>query len=592
MNRRVWGRRRPARRLASWGALAAAVLAFAGCVNDPLQTRLQSGEESEAERYGVKTVGDVTSVGNADPIPVATVGLVVGLDGTGGDPAPDNYRAQLEEQLTKEGVKDVKRVLADPSNALVVVTALVPPGAAEGAPIDVEVALPPHPGKATSLRGGCLRPCVLCNYNYTKNLEPSYAGSNLALKGTRMMRCEGPVVVGMGDGEEADRLKRGRVWNGGRCLKVNPLLLVLNPEYQQGRVAAMAADRINEAFRGGAADAPDQAVAVAHDNLALELHVPAAYKLNLPRYLRVVRLVPMQEPGAAADGRSYPDHIARDLLDPARTVTAALRLEALGQQSLPALRAGLESPHPLVRFCAAESLAYLDCPAGGEELGRDVAKQPLLRAYALTALASLDESVSHVQLRDLLLTSADAETRYGAFRALRALDENDPLVRGDFLNDSFWLHRVAPDAAPLVHVSTARRPEIVLFGQEPALRPPFSVLAGEFVVRATADDDACLVTRFSTHGGENRKRCPLKVEDVLRTMADMGATYAEALEMLRQARRCDCLTCELKSDALPQAVTVQELDRAGKAGDLVDSDGKLIAAPQDLGATPTLYGNK
>jgi hypothetical protein len=591
MNRRVSDLLRPAR-LAPWGALAAALLGLAGCVSGPEQARLQSGEESEAERYGVQTVGDVTKVGNADPVPVASVGLVVGLEGTGGDPAPDNFRTQLEDQLAKQNVKDIKRVLADPRHALVVVTALVPPGAAAGVPLDVEVSLPPHPGKATSLRGGRLLPCTLFNYNYTKNLEPGYAGSNMALRGTPMVRCEGPVLVGVGDGDEADRLKHGRIWNGGRCLKINPLLLVLNPESQQGRIAALAADRINEAFRGGGAGAPDQAVAVAHDNLALELHVPPAYKLNLPRFLRVVRLVPLQEANDAADGRPYRQHLADDLREPARTVTAALRLEALGAASVPALKAGLESDHPLVRFCAAEALAYLDCPAGGDELGRDVAKQPLLRAFALTALASLDESVSHVQLRDLLLTSGDAETRYGAFRALRSLDENDPLVQGEFLNDAFWLHRVAPDAPPLVHVSTARRAEIVLFGQEAALHAPFSVLAGEFVVRATPDDDACLVTRFPPGGGERRKRCPLTVEGVLRTMAGMGATYPEALEFLQQARRCDCLSCELRNDALPQAVTVQDLARTGKAGDLVNSDGQIIAAPQDLGATPTLYSNK
>src|SRR6202011_837777 len=123
-----------------------------------------------------------------------------------------------------------------------------------------------------------------------------------------------------------------------------------------------------------------------------------------------------------------------------------------------------------------------------EELGKAVVKQPMLRSFALTALASLDESVSRFQLRELLTTSADDETRYGAFRALRALDENDPLVQGEFLNDSFWLHRVAPDAPPLAHVSTTRRAEIVLFGETPTLKPPFSFLAGQFAVTATPGD--------------------------------------------------------------------------------------------------------
>jgi hypothetical protein len=582
---------RSAAGIALWGVLAA--LGLVGCVG-PQQTRLQSGDESEAERYGLKTVGDVCDVGNADPVPLGYVGLVTGLDGTGGEPAADNYRSMLVEQLGKEQVKNVKQMLADSDNALVVVTAMLPPGANKGDPVDVEVALPPHAGKATSLRGGVLRSCVVCDYNYTKTVNPNYAGSNLPLKGTPAVKCGGPVLVGLGDGDDGDRVKHGRIWNGGRCLRDNPLLLLLKPESQQARIACLAGERITEAFRGGPTDAPDQAVAVAHDNLAIELHVPPAYKLNLPHFLRVVRLVPLQgspdqREGKDGAGRSYRERLAEDLLDPARTVTAALRLEALGQGSIPALKEGLKSTHPLVRFCAAESLAYMDCPAGGEELGRAVAKQPLLRAFALTALASLDESVSQTQLRDLLLASDDDETRYGAFRALRSLNEDDPLVQGEFLNHSFWLHRVPTDAPPLVHISTTRRAEIVLFGEEPTLKPPFSFLAGEFAVTATPDDENCTVSRFPHSGGVQRKQCSLKLDDLLRTMAAMGAMYPEAIELLQQAHRCDCLSCRVRSDALPQAISVFELAAAGKNGDMLNADGEIVSAPQDLGVTPTLY---
>jgi flagellar P-ring protein FlgI len=594
MNRRISDHLRPALRLAPWAALAAALAGLIGCTDLQQATRLQAGEENEVERYGLKTIGDVTTVGNAEPIPLGTVGLVVGLEGTGGDPAPDNYRTQLEDQLTKEGVKDVKRELASASHALVVVTALLPPGAAKGDPVDIDVSLPPHAGKATSLRGGYLRECTLTDYDYTKHLDPNYKGGNMLLPGHPCVRCEGPVLVSLGDGDEAARVKHGRIWGGGRCLRPNPLLLLLNPEYQQARVAYLAATRINDAFRGGDGDTPDKSTAVASNNLAIELHVPEAYKLNLPRFLRVVRLIPLQgSPDYAGkdDPRPYRQRLAEDLLDPARTVVAALRLEALGQTSIPALKAGLQSPHPLVRFCSAESLAYLDCPAGGEELGAAVAKQPMLRAFGLTALASLDESVSHAQLRELLTTSADDETRYGAFRALRALDEHDPLVQGEFLNDSFWLHRVAPDAPPLVHISTARRAEIVLFGEEPTLKPPFSFLAGQFAVTAT-DDDRCTVSRFPPQGGVKRKECSLKLEDLLRTMAAMGGTYPEAIELLQQAQRCESLSCRVRSDALPQAVSVFELARAGKTGDLLNADGQVVAAPQDLGGTPNLFSNK
>ena len=161
-------------------------------------------------------------------------------------------------------------------------------------------------------------------------------------------------------------------------------------------------------------------------------------------------------------------------------------------------------------------------------------------------------------------------------------------MKGELLNDSFWLHRVAPDTAPLVHVSTTRRAEIVLFGQEPRLKAPFSFLAGEFAITATGDEDRCTVSRFPHRGGVKRKQCSLRLEDVLRNMADLGATYPEVIELLHQADRCNCLSCPVQRDALPKAVSVKDLASAGK-NSLVSPEGEILAAPQDLGATPTLY---
>ncbi len=501
------------------------------------------------DRYGLQTVGDVTTVGNADSLPLGGVGLVVGLEGTGGEPANDNYRTMLEEELTKEGVKDIKRELANPNHALVVVTALYPVGAAKGAPIDVEVSLPPHSGKATSLRGGYLRECLLSNYDYTKHLDPNFKGSNVPLQGLPCAKCEGPVLVGMGDGDEAERVKHGRIWSGGRCLRPNPLLLLLNPEFQQARIAYLAATRINEAFRNGPADSPEESTAIASNNLAIELHVPPAYKLNLPRFLRVVRLVPLQarsdQSGAKpVDGDSYRQRLAADLLDPARTVTAALRLEALGQDSVPVLKGGLKSTNPLVRFCAAESLAYLDCPAGGEELGADVAKQPMLRAFALTALASLDESVSHIQLERAADHVGRRTRRATAPSAPSAPERARPAGAGR-VSERFVL------AAPRGAGRSAADPRLD------------DAAGGDRAVRRGADAEAAVLLPGRPVRGDGRDgRRPLHGEPLpaaaaacsgssvrsswrtlLRTMAGMGGPYPEALELLQQAHRCDCLSC-------------------------------------------------
>jgi hypothetical protein len=571
------------------------LLALVGCATSTRQARLQVEEETERDRYGVKTVGDWTTVGHAEGVSLAGVGLVTGLAGTGGEAPADGYRAMLEDQLAKKGVRNVKELLASPDNALVLVSAHIPAGAAVGDPIDLEVTLPPR-SKAVSLRGGFLQECPLFNFDYAKRVSPNYQGPDHALKGNTMARGSGPLLVGFGDGDEAARVRRGRIWGGGRCVAETPFLLMLNADQQFGRVAALVAERVNQTF-GGAfhGSGPDsESVAKASNNLAIGLRVPPQYKLNIPRFLRVVRLVPLRENGDDASGtrdrRAYRQKLADDLLDPARTVTVALRLEALGQGSIPALRTGLESKHPLVRFCAAEALAYSGSPSCGDELGRAVDRQPALRAFALTALASLDEAVSRVKLRELLETSADDETRYGAFRALRALDEADQAVHGELLNNSFWLHRVAGNTPPLVHVSSTRRAEVVLFGEEPFLRAPFSFLAGEFTVTAAADDTRCTVTRVPLREAPpSRRQCSLKLADVLRTFAELGGMYPEAVELLQQVQECQSLSCRVRADALPQATTVFDLAKAGQSAGGEDEILRVLPGDQDLGLTPTLY---
>jgi hypothetical protein len=610
----MFHRRLTSRRLrtltVSFHLLLAGLLAVGGCHHPQTRGQSEDDEREKAEaKYEVRTIGDVTTVGNADPLAVGGVGLVVGLEGTGGDSPPSGYRSMLENELKKEGVPNVREVLASRETALVLVTAKIPAGARRGDPLDVEVTLPPG-SEATSLRGGYLRKCYLFNYDFTKNLVPTSAGGNRPVLGHPVAVAEGPLLVGFGDGDEAARLRQARIWGGARCRVDRPFYLVLNSDKQYASVAGAVADRINQSFHSSAAGGPGQELASAKNNLYVVLHVPPQYRHNLPRYLRVVRLVPLREPTAAgADRLTYRQRLEKDLLDPDRCVTAALRLEALGSDLVPALKEGLQSPHPLVRFCAAESLAYLGNPAAGEVLASMVENQPALRAFSLTALASLDEAVSHIKLRELL-AARDAETRYGAFRALRALDERDEAVKGELLNESFWLHKVAARSAPLVHVSSSRRAEVVLFGDEQQLKPPFVFQAGEFAVSAGDNDQRCTVVRvfLPAGAGEPRKliqQCSLRLEDVLRTLARLGGTYPEVVEMLRQAENCNCMSCRVVSDALPQATSVHELARAGSEwkkrewnpGDAADADAlallkqdeEIVKSRLDLGVTPNLF---
>ena len=63
--------------------------------------------------------------------------------------------------------------------------------------------------------------------------------------------------------------------------------------------------------------------------------------------------------------------------------------------------------------------------------------------------------------------------------------------------------------------------------------------------------------------GTDRRQCSLALYEVLKALGEVGGTYPEVVEFLRQANSCPCLTCALAVDALPQATSVYYLARHG-----------------------------
>ncbi|MFO0809911.1 MAG: flagellar basal body P-ring protein FlgI [Gemmataceae bacterium] len=575
--------------------LPAALAVIVGCTHP--QARLQSEDDGDRERdvsAEVKTIGDLTEVADVNAIPVIGIGLVTQLDGTGGGVPPGPERTTLEEALRKRGCENIKELFGSKTTSLVRIAASIPPGAKKGDPIDLFLSVPEN-SRTTSLRGGKLEECLLYNFDSTGRISAAVNPNGAEgrpdqmLRGHALVKCEGPVIAGVSTDAENDdppSLKRGVVWGGGRSLKPDgTFTLTINPDQQYARVAMRIAERINDTFHAPGAGAGSGEIATAKHKSYLMLTVPGAYRLNMARYLRVVRLVPLNE--TPPSDSEYVRKLSRQLLDPATTITAALRLEALGTQSISVLKVGLNSDVPLVRFAAAESLAYLGSPSCGEELGKQVAEQPFVQAFALTALASLNESVCRVKLQELL-SASNPETRFGAFRALRARDERDPLVVGEPCG-SFTLHRVAPGSAPQVHLATTKKPEVVLFGDGPKLVAPLTLVVGpEFTLRAEEGKSTCTISRFTTRRGKQTKECSLDVGDAIQALAALGGNFADAAELLRQADSSRGLNCALKVDALPKAPTVYDLARAGVklAGGRNES---LSAVSSDIGVTPTLY---
>jgi flagellar basal body P-ring protein FlgI len=562
--------------------ISAACLALTGCFG-PQSARLQSADENEpkeAKEPQVETIAKCAAFNPQQDIQVSGVGLVVGLNHTGGGAPPaSSLRDWLENDLKKKGVQNVRSLLESPSCAMVLVSARLPKGARRNDPVDVEVSLPDM-SHCTSLKGGYLTSCELFTFESTHAVNPNSRKPEQWLKGNPTVKAEGQVITELmgrvqvaqnanGDAAEYQNdepsQKGGQVYGGGHCLAELPMLLLMNPNYQQshpGRGAAGAAsqiaDKINMTFPGMRFGR--DGLATAKTPKMIQIGVPLQYRHDIEHYQLVVAAIPMDKMSPAAEN-TYRRRLAEELLDPVKCQFAAIQLEAMGEESVPALRAALVAQYPLSRFSAALSLTYLRKRDGVDELARLARQQPALRATCLAALASLDESICHARLVDLL-AEPDPQLRYGAFRSLQSLDERAMEIAGEKCRDAYWIHQVASDSMPMVHYLTSRRPEIVLFGSSPVLLPGLRLGFGGVYTVAVGEDGTCRLGRYTKDVVQ--KQCPAQVADVLRTLAEMDGCYSDAIDLLVKADANHKLSCELRHDALPQMVEPSQLERMAK----------------------------
>ncbi|MGL4461146.1 MAG: flagellar basal body P-ring protein FlgI [Planctomycetia bacterium] len=498
------------------------------------------------------TIGDYTAVDGMLPIKVEGIGLVVSLKGTGSDPQPNNFRDQMLEEMRKREVLNPNEILSSPDTAVVLLRAYLPPGVRKGEPIDVEVWVPPG-DETTSLRGGRLLEATL--------FENMIARGKIALRGEGLVRVEGPVLVAAGSKEADDSplLKKGKVVGQGIAMIDRNFRLAVSKEDRSGRRIKLLTQRINGRMFA-ARNGRRVGMASAHDEKVVDLELAPPYRFNIERYLLVVRRIPISN---NKFNTAALDELQDQLLQPKTTLEAALRLEALGSESISVLKKGLDSQYEFVRFTSAEALCYLNDAAGANELLKLAEEAPNYRPYALSALVALDQPVSRMHLARLL-QSESAELRYGAFRSLWAYDPQDPLLGGEKLGDGFHLHRVQSPASPMVHISRNFRREIVLFNPGQTLAPPFSLRAGDhLLVNAAADGgNVFLASIEAGPKGATTRRAESShaLDEILRHAIELGATYPDLVELLQQAKTCGALQARLEINALPRTLNLEALE--------------------------------
>jgi hypothetical protein len=512
--------------------------AACGCAGPAIRSQSPEVGALAGLEEDTKLVGDYALPWGLNAQRIERAALITGLPGTGSDPPPGPQRQALVADMQTRGVVEPNTLLASPATSLAWVHGYLPPGVRKGDRFDIMVEVPPD-NETTSLAGGWLMETRLAEMAVVRNVIRDGHVQGVA---------EGPLLVdpvSNGTLDPVSRL-RARVPGGGVSLTSRPIGLILTPENRSVAMSKRLGDCINRRFHAIIRGAK-RGVATPKTDRYIELEIPTVYRDNLARYVRVVRCVAVIEPPSGRHARL--ELLARQLEDPVTAPAAALRLEAIGKESIPTLRKALESRDAEIRFAAAEALAYLGESIAAQPLAEAAANLRSARPGALAALSVLDDA-NGIDALQSLLSSPSAETRYGAFRALWKMDRELPLVRGERLGDACSLHVLDVKGPALVHVTRSTRPEIVFFGTDHPLKDGLRAEAGGSIV-VVIDGTTATLSCFVPGQADRQIEVAAAADAVVRGIVELGGTYPDTVQFLQQASSQRALESRLAFDALP-----------------------------------------
>ena len=486
-----------------------------------------------------RLIGDVTRPLGLNWLKVESIALVTNLRGTGSDPRPSAQRNALENEMKTHDVQFPKRLLREKNTSMVAVRAYLPPAVSKGDRVDLEVFIP-RKSESSSLEAGWL---MRTRLREVRVLQGGLRTGHVIALG------EGPVVTEdtFRKGDDAKFQRRGHVFGGGVARVNRKLGLAVRSKGGLDRTSALIGKVINGRFHTYEQGVKQGVARPKRDNF-IELSVPSKYKYNISRYMRVIASLAIRESASERDARI--EQLQQDILDPERAGEASLQLEAIGKDALPVLKTVVKTTtDDLVRFHAAEALAYLDDSDAAQPLA-EAAQDRVLRWHALTALSRLSH-VSGYHALTSLLDDESAETRYGAFRALRTRDRRAPLVKGELLNNEFRLHQIPGKSQPLVHISKSRRREVILFGDAHYFKAPPVVYAGKIMI--TAKGTGLKVSHFVVGKADRQVTCRAELGDLIRAVSAVGGSYSDVVRMIQNAKEKGYLISRVVVDAKPNA---------------------------------------
>ncbi len=503
--------------------------------------------ETKKKPSDTSYVGDACSIWGLGYAKIEGIGLVTGLDGTGCNPEPSGQRDHLLADLrADESISKPTAALASKNTSMVLLRGLIPPGAKKGDRFDVEIATLPN-SQTTSLKYGRL---------HDARMRPMMPTGRTVKLGNVNARAAGSVLVDAVFESRQDEANQRHGWvlGGGQVLEERKLGLSVRLEDTKVKLTRSIAWSINQRF-SAVENGVREGVAHPKTDRIVEIVVPDDYRHNIGRYFQVLMRIAYDESPQNRVERI--ERLSREIMDPETSMLASLELEGVGEQATDILRRALKHPQPAVRFFAAQSLAYMQVPDGIDVLRQTAEESPQFRWHALRALASVGDHRAVdalVQLFDV----PSAETRYGAFDAIRMANPKEPLTEGRWLADDFFFHVLATNADPMVHVSRAKRPEVVLFGRQQAIADDFIYIESGLTIKGIGNG-RIQITRYLPQTGEVRKTCSNELVQLIPMMADMGCDYTTTVSVLRRAKQEGALPSRFVVNAVP---AIGKLDAA------------------------------
>jgi len=620
-----------------------------GCSSDPAP-RARSVSPTLVNNAPVplaNTVGAQTQLRGTTPMIVSGLGFVVGLDGTGGQPLPEEVAGTIEREMSLRSVgrsdaykgtalegRAPSDILRDPNTAVVIVMGAVPPGSTKGAVFDVYV----QALNADSLEGGQL---------FTTELRLGPPATYLAKTRQLIGAARGPIFINPypnARGSAGVRTNVGRVLNGGTVTSEGLAMEIVLPDGSHAR-ARQIEDAINQRFEADAYTTRG-VVARGRSGTSIALTMPAGYRDKPSEFVSLVRTLQLDLSAPQLYAQRYISAVEEDA---SLANDMAYALQALGPGALVPLRGVYNSPNETLRRMALQAGAGLnDQQAAPHLLGLARTGSPELQPDAISLVSRIDGSpIIDVELRKLL-DSPLLPVRVAAYEALtdRAVrvrrqriarearasrdlvrtplteKQIDLLAKAEIVGDpvrgiertlvagKFYLDTVSTMTSRdgLVYVTQQGTPRIALFGQDFTLRTPMllSLWDGELILVSDEASPTLRVGLRTRTGTRRVGECEPNLHELVKLLArepspddpriGMGLSYAQVVGVLSEvvrrgefpgafATERDRLLAELLADSEAEEIEMRP-ERAGEEPDVIVFEGLTPTreAPGESGA--------